>query len=88
MNKQNIKISIFGKSYLIAADESSQEIVQAAKMVDNLMNQAAEKTSAKAEQIAVLVSLQLAADLRKVQQSLKNVETKTTKLTRLLDELL
>ena len=85
MDNQRIKVSIFGKSYLLLADQHSGEILQAAEMVDSLMKKASEKMPTSTEsKTAVLVCLQIAADLIKKNKLLQVSEERIEKLVDLL----
>lgn len=86
---QNLKISIFGKNYLISTDESSEDIVAAAQVVDDLMRKKGEYASLQSEtQLAIIASLELATDLVKKRQQLEQLEVKIAALNRAVESSL
>jgi len=85
--QKNLKVSILGKTYVIATDEDDAHITQAAELVHTLMKAKIEKSSTKKEEkIAIIVALQLATDLIKKQQELKRYEHKTSELACLITQ--
>jgi cell division protein ZapA (FtsZ GTPase activity inhibitor) len=84
MNMQkNLKISILGKSYLIATDEDDKSIYQAAELVDTLMRSKLAKMptgSASEDKVALIVALQLASDLMKKTEELQSYENRIEQL--------
>jgi cell division protein ZapA (FtsZ GTPase activity inhibitor) len=81
-----LKISIFGKNYSISTDESSENIVAAAKVVDDLMKSKSERASLQSDaQLAVIVALELATDLGKKKQQLEQWEVKVAALNRAVE---
>ena len=84
--QKNLKISIFGKNYLISTDETSDAVVDAARVVDDLMKSKAEHMPLQGEgRLAVIVALELATDLAKKVQQLQQWETKVSVLNQTLD---
>lgn len=84
--QKNLKISVFGKNYLISTDEESSNILEAARIVDDLMRDKAERAPVHGEgQLAVLVALEIATDLVKKQQELSHWEDKVVALTRAIE---
>lgn len=84
--QKNLKISIFGKNYLIATDENSDTVTEAAGVVDSLMKSKAEHMPLQSEsRLAVIVALELAADLSKKAQELKQWEARVSALSQSLD---
>lgn len=84
--QKNLKISIFGKSYLISTDESSEAVVEAANVVDSRMKSKAEGAVLRGEgQLAVVVALELAADLAKKELLLKQWESKIAALSQVVE---
>jgi len=57
-------VSIFGESYTVRSDESSDRIVQAASLVDATMKEIAGNAHMEAKSIAVLAALRLAYQLQ------------------------
>lgn len=85
--QKSLKISIMGKQYTIATDEDNDDIIQAAQLVDQLMkNKMAQLSSLSQDKVAVVVALQLAADLQKKTQLLDSWQQKAEDLTSLLKE--
>jgi len=86
MNVQkNLKISIFGKTYLISTDEDSGCVLQAAQLVDDLMKSNAGKVPVSEDKIAVIVALQLATDLTKKNKELEAYQARIERLSLLVD---
>jgi cell division protein ZapA (FtsZ GTPase activity inhibitor) len=86
--QKSLKISVFGKSYSIIADENDQEVLLAAELVNNIMNSKAGKApqAVENEKIAVVAALQLALELNKKNLMLMQCESKAENLVRLLDQ--
>ena len=86
--QKSLKISVFGKSYSIIADENDQEVLQAAELVNDIMKSKAGKVpqAAENEKIAVVAALQLALELNKSRSVLKRCESKAENLISLLDQ--
>lgn len=84
--QKNLKVSIFGKNYVIATDEADDCVQAAALMVDGSMKAKSEKTPLQNEgRLAVVVALELAADLIKNQRATKVLEERIGLLARTLD---
>src|SRR5580698_6062432 len=88
MNVQkNLKISIFGKTYLVSTDEDDGCILQAAQLVDDLMkNKAGKMAPVGEDKIAVIVALQFATDLTKKNKELEAYQARIERLTLLLGQ--
>ncbi len=86
MEKQRLRVTIAGKNYTLATDESAEVVLEAAELVDSLLSDIG--SASVTTDIAVLVSLQLAADVTKVRKLLDAVEKKTTGLSAQLDDAL
>ena len=88
MNVQkNLKISIFGKTYLVLTDEDNGCVLQAAQLVDDLMkNNAGKMAPVGEDKIAVIVALQLATDLTKKNKELEAYRARIEQLTSLLGQ--
>lgn len=86
--QKSLKISVFGKSYSIIADENDQEVLLAAELVNSIMNSKAGKApqAVESEKIAVVAALQLALELNKKNLMLVQCESKAENLVRLLDQ--
>lgn len=80
--QKNLKISIFGKNYTISTDENSEDVVEAARIVDSLMRDKAGQKVAQHDQgqLAITVALELATDLAKTKQQLARWETKIAQI--------
>jgi cell division protein ZapA (FtsZ GTPase activity inhibitor) len=84
--QKNLKISIFGKNYLVSTDENSEEVTEAARVVETLMKDKAERTPLRGEgQLAVIVALELATDLARKMQLLKQWEARVEALNRAVE---
>jgi cell division protein ZapA (FtsZ GTPase activity inhibitor) len=84
--QKNLKISIFGKTYLISTDENSEVVMEAAGVIDRLMKTKSEHMPLQGEgRLAVIVALELATDLAKKMQEIKQWETKILELNQTLD---
>ena len=84
--QKNLKISIFGKNYFISTDEDSEDVVEAARVVDNLMKDKSGHASLQGEgQLAVVVALELATELAKKRRLLELWEAKAAKLNRAIE---
>ena len=91
MNKQKtLSISILGKSYSIVTDEEDAIVVEAASMVDQLMQKVATPSSSPIELMkkTTFVALQVAVDLVKQRREFMVVSQKTDTLNDLLKEVL
>jgi len=87
MEKQKVKVSIGGREYLLATDEHDTELIEAAQMVDALLGEGISKAPALKElKATVLASLQLASDLLKMRNRLKESEERVSRLINLLDD--
>ena len=85
MIQKNLSVSIFGKKYLVSTDESSDVVAQAAAVVDNLMKNKAEHVSLHGDsRLAIIVALELAAEVTKKTQELKQCEDKIIALNKTL----
>jgi cell division protein ZapA (FtsZ GTPase activity inhibitor) len=83
-----LKVSIMGKHYLLSTDEDNEQIVHAAQLVDALMKSKAEKMPLNNnEKLAVIVALQLAAELAHKTEPLKDGEAERAHLIALVSEL-
>jgi cell division protein ZapA (FtsZ GTPase activity inhibitor) len=68
---KKLKINIFGQSYSISTDEQEDQIKNAAKRVDVLMNHISKSTGmSDGYKISVLAALQLADTLNKKEKEL------------------
>jgi|GEM_PF-1248214 len=89
--QKNLKISIFGKSYFVASDEKEDELLFAAKMLDDIMKNSVgssdESLQGKAidEKIVVITALQVALELNKKNKLLEQYESKFEALSELVD---
>lgn len=63
------KISVFGETYIVVSDEPEEQVFNTAKYVDDLMKHVAAKSGiSESRRIAVLVSLQLASQLKDLEE--------------------
>ncbi len=71
---------------MISTDENSDAIIEAAQVVDNLMRSKSENAPLQGDgRLAIIVALELATDLAKKTQELKQWENKVLALTQTLD---
>jgi cell division protein ZapA (FtsZ GTPase activity inhibitor) len=86
MIQKNLSVSIFGKKYLISTDEGSDIVAQAADVVENLMKSKAEHIPLlqNDSRLAIIVALELAAEVAKKTQKLKQCEDKILALNKTL----
>lgn len=84
--QKSLKISIMGKQYNVAAGQNSENIVQAAQLVDQLMKSKSAQSALPEDKVAVVVALQLAADLQQKTQLLECWQQKAQDLNSLLNE--
>ena len=84
--QKNLIISIFGKTYHLSTDEDDESIYQAALLVDSLMKKKAERMPCGEEKIAIIVALQLAADLTKKLKEMESCQRRIEQLAFLVDQ--
>lgn len=76
-----------GKQYSIATDQdNNDDIIQAALLVDQLMKNKTAQSALSEEKVAVVVALQLAADLQKKIRLLESWQQKAFGLSSLLSD--
>lgn len=87
MKKQkNLKISILGHSFFITTDEDTDDILQAAEMVSDLMKEKIEKNpSGKEGSLALITALQIATDYKKNLREIDEYKKTTSQLSSLLE---
>jgi len=84
--QKNLKISIFGKNYLISTDEDSEDVVDAARVVDELMRSKAGSASLQSDgQLAIIIALELATDLAKKKRQLEQWEVRVAALNQAVE---
>lgn len=85
MDKQNLKISVLGKNYLISTDEAQEDVFAAAHLIDTMLKEQVSKVSVNDEsKAAIIVALQLATDLNKILSRLSALENKIEQLNDLI----
>lgn len=83
--KQPVKVTIFNSPYSLLAQGDPQEVIDAAHLVDDLMNSiAARASTADSTRIAVMACLHLADKLRRANQEVKS---RTGEIVALLDQI-
>lgn len=88
MQKQ-LKLTINGRQYSIATDENDHDILYAAELVDSLLKSKADKFPAGTEEkAALIVALQIAADLAKNQRQIQEYEKKLEELLALCSNMM
>lgn len=76
-----------GKQYCIATDQdNNDDIIQAAQLVDQLMKNKTAQSALSEDKVAVVVALQLAADLQKKIRLLESWQQKAVGLSSLLSD--
>lgn len=75
-----------GKQYSITTDQDDNEIIQAAQLVDQLMKNKTAQSALPEEKVAVIVALQLAAEMQRKTQLLECWQQKAEDLNSLLKE--
>lgn len=83
---QHFKLTIFGDQYSLLSDESQEHMIDAARVVDSLMREIASKaTNAESKKIAVLVALQIASKMLKLESLTKQEEEKQKELVEFIE---
>jgi cell division protein ZapA (FtsZ GTPase activity inhibitor) len=86
METQSVKVSIFGKTYMVSSSNDESVAFQAARMVDELMHAATRKGAEIPEsKAAVYTSLQLAFEILKMRQDQELFHRKIASLLDVLD---
>ncbi len=84
---RRVRISIFGETYTIRSDERDEFLAQAARLVDSLMRDlSARAQGVESRQLAMLVALHLALELRKAEDGLAATRECNLMLARRIDE--
>jgi len=88
-NLKNYTVNIFGSCYPVVSDESLESILEAASLVDSMMQGVAQKSPLlPVHVIAVLVALQLSHKQQITQQESKNYDQLCKTLVNKADECL
>ncbi len=85
--KKNYRVQIFGDEYTVISDESENQVIQAATLIDSLMHeiiQNAQLTDPK--KIAVLAALRIASKLLDCEQSLETDNNKKVALVEYIEQ--
>lgn len=83
---KNIKVTIFGKSYVLATDDSEQSVLDTVEFVDKKMKDLAAAIGANdGYSAAVMLALELASELNKSKASAELVQRKVSSLSSLVD---
>jgi cell division protein ZapA (FtsZ GTPase activity inhibitor) len=86
MDTQSIKVSIFGKTYVVSGSNDQTVALEAAYMVDDLMHAAARRVPEMPEsKAAVYTSLQLAFEILKMRKEQELCHKKVASLLDVLD---
>lgn len=84
--KKVLTFSINDKKYTVSTNESEEQLVEAAKIVDDLFCSIASKAQLKNDsKVAIMVALQIAFDLVKQRSSEKEMVTKLENVVSMLD---
>lgn len=82
------KLSIFGEQYSFVGDEHDERVNAAARLLDMLMRDIAEKTNIiDAKRIAVLAALQLAGSLQDMEQQVDRFQETHANILSRIDRL-
>ncbi len=88
-NKKSLKITVQEKEFTIHTDEDENCILQAAELLNNLLNDYNQKAPSMREaQRNLLVALQLATDLTKKSNALKSSDLRVKELNSLINDSL
>jgi len=80
------KVSIFGETYVLLSDESEEHINEVVREVDDLMRIIASKSEiSDSKKIAVLTAVQLASQLRALQEQIASYSNKERELVDHID---
>ncbi len=85
--KKNYRVQIFGDEYTVISDESENQVIQAATLIDSLMHeiiQNAQLTDPK--KIAVFAALRIASKLLDCEQSLETDNNKKVALVEYIEQ--
>ena len=83
---KNIKVTIFGKSYTLATDDSERDVLNAVEFVDKKMKDLATAIGVNdGYSAAVMLALELASELNKSKASAELVQQKVSRLSSLVD---
>jgi cell division protein ZapA len=89
MPKQPVRVHIFNQSYTLLADGDPAEIETVAQEIDELMASIASRSgTGDTTRVAVLACLHLADKLRSTEAQLRDIETKSSRIARLLEHAL
>lgn len=90
MKKQkNLKVSILGKSFFITTDEDTEDILQAAELLNALMQEKLNKNpSSNESKIALITALQIATDFKKSLKVFDHYKETAERLASLLKQSL
>lgn len=67
--RNSVRVDIFGQQYLVASDEEQEDVMAAARLLDERMREVAQTTtSAGTLNIAILAGLNLAGDYLKARE--------------------
>lgn len=81
------KVTIFGESYTLVSDEPEQHVVESARNVDSLMSAISRDSGiVDVKKLAVLVSLQLASELRHLKTGNEALKNERNRLDSLLGQ--
>ena len=85
--RNNVKVSLLGKSFSLVTDQEPAIVEKAARKVDDMMRAKIEKmVQASEEKVALLVALELAADLMLSNQKLEQWQDSLERLSSVIDK--
>lgn len=89
MDKQPVRVTIFGQTYSLLAQGDPAELQAAADTVDELMQSISAKApTADSTRIAVLACLHMAGRLRHLESDLAQVRDKSEAISELLAQVI
>ncbi len=68
-DKQSVTVTIYKNEYTLKGEADSQHIKELAKIVDAKMTEIGKKSSAPADKVAILVSMNIADDLNRLEKT-------------------
>lgn len=87
--EKTLKISILGKNYTVVTDENDTDVYAAASIVENIYQIKGNNPSSGPQQVdkfVIIASLQIAIDLVKARNSLKQYESGCTRLVGVIEQ--
>lgn len=88
LSVKKYQISIGGRAYSIVSDESEEDILASASLVDSLLHEMTGGNAAHngSERAAVLVSLRLACQVKMLENYIQEYDTRQKQLIDIIDQ--